>query len=242
MVDLFISYLEKQLKNHSIYVCGGQGQKSPVVNERWIRSMETSESNADIAVSYWKKQSAAGYGDVLRAFDCSGLGTFFFLQQNLIKEDMSADSLLRLCKKISFSELKPGDFVFKVNSEGYAYHIGYICDDKLNVIEARWRGHGVMKSQFKGWDVYGRPPFFRDGDGEKKSRPLKYTRPMMQGADVLALQGALKEHGANLGKPDGIFGRAAQKAVKNFQAQNGLLADGIAGSQTFEALGLKYIR
>ena len=43
----FLEYLEEQVKNGSIYVWGGQGQNHGVISESWIRSMETSEDNAD---------------------------------------------------------------------------------------------------------------------------------------------------------------------------------------------------
>ena len=75
----FISYLQEQVNNHSIYVWGAQGQTG--ITEDWIRKKETSKANGDRAVAYWKKQVNAGYGKTLRAFDCSGLGMYFL--QNL---------------------------------------------------------------------------------------------------------------------------------------------------------------
>lgn len=73
----FIEYLQEQVVNHSVYVWGAQGQLGPAVNERWIRQVETSEANANRAIAFWRKQVDAGFGDVLRAFDCSGLGMYW---------------------------------------------------------------------------------------------------------------------------------------------------------------------
>lgn len=51
-----------------------------------------------------------------------------------------------------------------------------------------------------------------------------------RGADVVTLQKRL-----NL-QPDGIFGPLTEEAVKEFQASNGLTADGIVGNKTWEKL------
>ncbi len=242
MIEKFVAYLQEQLRNHSIYVWGAQGQKSPTVNEAWIRKRETSTANADRAVRYWKKQVNAGYGDVLRAFDCSGLGVYFLLENGLISHDMSANTLMNQCKRIAFSQLQPGDFVFLVNESGHAHHIGYVVDKNLNVIEAKGRNYGVMRSSFKGWEVYGRPPYFSNEEGSYKSRLLKLRSPYMRGDDVKELQTALKANGFSPGALDGVFGPITEKAVCAFQANTNLTVDGKAGRKTFRALGLEFIR
>ena len=242
MIDRFTQYLQQQLDDHSIYVWGAQGQKHPTITEAWIKRRETTPRNAERAIAYWKKQVAAGYGEVLRAFDCSGLGVYFLLNEGLIPYDMNANSLMKLCTRITFEQLRPGDFVFLVDRGGRAHHVGYVYDDKLNVIEAKGRDHGVMKSPFKGWEVYGRPPFFRDSKGSIKSRILKLVSPYMRGGDVLALQRTLKAAGHSPGTLDGIFGYRTEKAVRAFQAARNLTVDGKAGPLTFAELGLEYIR
>ncbi len=66
---------------------------------------------------------------------------------------------------------------------------------------------------------------------------LLYLRlPHFHGADVLELQGALNALGFTCGEPDGIFGAYAERAVREFQANTGLTADGIAGPDTVRAL------
>ena len=56
------------------------------------------------------------------------------------------------------------------------------------------------------------------------------------GADARSVQTRLQELGYYQGTVDGKFGRASVNALKNFQANNGLKADGVAGSSTYEVL------
>ena len=58
------------------------------------------------------------------------------------------------------------------------------------------------------------------------------------GADVLALQQALKARGFNPGVPDGDFGPGTEAAVIAFQKSEGLTPDGIVGPQTLDRLGM----
>jgi len=64
-------------------------------------------------------------------------------------------------------------------------------------------------------------------------RILRLRTPFMQGEDVRAVQRALK-----MKEADGAFGPATEKAVRAFQAKNGLTADGVVGPGTRAALGL----
>lgn len=59
-----------------------------------------------------------------------------------------------------------------------------------------------------------------------------------QGERVKALQEVLKSKGFDPGAIDGDFGNGTDAAVIAFQKSEGLLADGIVGSQTLSALGM----
>lgn len=56
--------------------------------------------------------------------------------------------------------------------------------------------------------------------------------------EVRKIQQVLKEKGYYNYTADGIFGTRTRNAVVNFQKDNGLSADGIAGEQTLKALGI----
>ena len=58
------------------------------------------------------------------------------------------------------------------------------------------------------------------------------------GEAVKQIQTALKNRGYYTGAVDGIFGRLTTAAVKKFQSDNGLKADGIVGTATMQKLGV----
>lgn len=66
------------------------------------------------------------------------------------------------------------------------------------------------------------------------NRPLLKLRS--SGSDVRFLQQELKDSGYDPGTVDGVFGPRTERAVKNFQADQGLVVDGIVGKQTWGAL------
>lgn len=72
---------------------------------------------------------------------------------------------------------------------------------------------------------------FRLGD-----RLLYLRFPYLHGGDVKALQGALNVLGFWCGPPDGVFGAFTERAVREFQSNVGLPADGIVGADTVSAL------
>ena len=58
------------------------------------------------------------------------------------------------------------------------------------------------------------------------------------GAEVRAIQQALKDRGLFKADITGYYGSITQTAVRKFQQQKGLQVDGIAGPQTLRALGI----
>lgn len=255
----FLSYLEACVKNGDIYVWGGQGQ---LATEAKIKKMESNASNRKRALTKFRNNLKAGYKN-MKMFDCSGLGMYWL--QNLSKlsaSDMTANGMKGKCKKLDKRQLKKGDWVFKCYTNGRAYHIGYVVDDDLNVIEAKGRSWGVIKDKFENgdWNYYGRPSYFAEEiagkpveptppkpvepdvpdsvKGWKLSRNLKLSNPTMKGEDVRNCQKALIGLKYDLGKAgaDGEFGSKTSAAVKAFQKDKGLHVDGIVGETTCKAL------
>ena len=245
MLNEFIAYLEEQVKNHSIYIWGAQGQGYPTVNEEWIKAKESGNHQKN-ALKTYRAAVAAGCEKKLRAFDCSGLGVYFLYNlKRIIPCDKNANGLMGACTMIQKSHVKKGDFVFKRYTTGTkrAYHIGYVVDDQLNVIEAQGRAYGVVKRKLSagGWNAYGRPYFFAAEIDSlpEKAEHTSFNRVLKKGCkgdDVELLQQLLNENGDSI-TPDGDFGPKTHDAVKEFQRRKGLTVDGIAGKKTIEALG-----
>ncbi len=78
------------------------------------------------------------------------------------------------------------------------------------------------------WNITGTPPV--------QARTLLWEGT--SGAGVRSVQSRLKTWGYYNGALDGIYGRETTEAVRNFQAKNGLAADGAVGAATWAALGL----
>ncbi len=247
MLNEFISYLNEQAANDSIYVWGAQGQKWPTLTAEWIKSKETNLIYRRDALKMYEKACRAGHERDCRAFDCSGLGMYWLYNvKKIYKSDMTANGMKGKCSAVSKCDIRPGDWVFRVYktgaNKGRAYHIGYVVDDALNVIEAKGRAYGVAKRPFDSsyWNAYGRPECFRD-EIEKEPAPatvfIRVLKKGRKGADVKELQRLLnKSDGAGLAV-DGDFGNKTLAAVKAYQKLAGLKADGLAGRYTITALG-----
>lgn len=133
-------------------------------------------------------------------------------------------------------------------------HVGWVCgfigSDPL-VIEARgikygvcitrmskrpWKYRGLMTKKFSYEDIKPQP------EQPKKyvfTRNLKYG---CKGQDVIELKKLLINHGYRDGitvdtKSSATFGSATKRVVKQYQRDNGLTVDGIAGRKTIRSLG-----
>lgn len=245
MMNEFLMYLEEQAANHSIYIWGGQGQSWPTVTEAWIKTKE-SGTNRTRALATYRAAVKGGFQKLLRAFDCSGLGAYWlYNKMQLISGDKNANGLMGMCTLIQKSHVKKGDWVFKRYTTGTkrAYHVGYVVDDALNVIEARGRAYGVVKRPLSagGWNAYGRPTLFAAeiDTPEEVAEHMAFNRQLkegMRGDDVRELQRLLNAAGDNIAA-DGAFGSKTQAAVRAFQKRWGLKIDGVAGRDTITALG-----
>lgn len=249
-LQTFINHLETQVKNHSIYVFGAQGEDYTKISESWIMKMETTPNNANRAIRFWKRQKELGYEKVLRAFDCSGLG-MYELNKLFGLPDTTADGMFRqYTKQITKSQLKRGDWVGKRNSEGKVTHIGYVVDDNLNVIESKGRDDGVVKLPLSRgtWNYYGRPTLF-----EEETKPVKegvvnveldvITKGYKDNKENQAktVQRLLKSMGytdqyGNALEIDGSFGGKSVAALNKFCKAKGLAQNGTVNQEVWNKL------
>lgn len=144
-INEFCDYLITQVNNHSIYVWSGQGELLYETPLETLSKMETSKTNFRRVCDLVNRSIQRGIDlSLARLFDCSGLGTYKLLQMKVISSDMTADGLYRKCKKKSIKDIKKGDMVFKLNSNGRATHIGYVVDNDFGIVEAYGRDKGVV--------------------------------------------------------------------------------------------------
>jgi hypothetical protein len=169
-------------------------------------------------------------------FDCSGLIVWALQQLELISatDDYNTDGLLGLCTRLKDrSQLQPGDLVFGGNGNS-TWHVGVYVGDGLTV-QAECTAIGVVKTnweQFNSWSMYGRLKCLK---GEEVNNMDSIIKIGDVGSAVIELQEKLNTFGYNL-IVDGDFGKATQTAVISFQQSRGLMADGIVGSCTQQAL------
>ena len=142
---------------------------------------------------------------------------------------------------------QPGDQIFFYSS-GSINHTGIV--EQVNATQvitiegntadqvAR-RTYALANSLIAG---YGRPNWAAASSGSAPSTPAASTTRIlkqgMRGNDVKAMQQKLIKLGYNLGSggADGDFGPMTLMAVKKFQSEHGLIADGEVGPQTSKVL------
>lgn len=164
-LDEFIGYLTEQIGQP--YVWGGQHLKlTPENYEEAIARRETDHEKRAEAIAYSKKLFDRG-ATVLYGYDCSGLGMWWLQNvQKVFAKDMNANGMMNTCKIMY--EPRRGYWVFRLNEEGRATHIGYMVSD-TEVVHAAGRSLGVIRQKFKvqDWHVIGKPPMFRF-EGERR--------------------------------------------------------------------------
>lgn len=235
-----ISKFKYAIEVHGGYIWGTSGQV-------WTERDQANTGN----------EQARKYGDRWighQVWDCSGLFRWAYRQlgtdcahgsNSIFKRYCKETGRLRNGKKYTTGEeLKPGTAVF-TGVEGDHGHIGlYIGGGE--VIEAKGTQYGVVKSKITDskWTFWGELTAVdygsEGGGGTVPEEPKKKTlRRGDKGEEVKELQKELISLGYPLPKygADGDFGKETETAVKAFQTDNGLKADGVVGEKTYAALG-----
>lgn len=198
-----------------------------------------------------------GWAGKVHVSDCQGLLDAF------IKSDTNANgNYVRYCTdkgpldKISRPYVL-GEAVF-MGSATKKTHVGWVCGFDKNgnplVVENRGLKYGVVITKLfgRGWDYRGlmTKKFTYDDVPVQPDPPgvfifYRNLRKGMRGEDVVELKKLLIAKGYNQGitidtPASQTFGRATKNVVKQYQIDNGLKVDGVAGSQTITALGGYY--
>ena len=69
-----------------------------------------------------------------------------------------------------------------------------------------------------------------------RAETSEVIHPGDQGSEVLFIQERLQNLGYDIPSADGVYGHLTKATVEDFQANNGIDADGIVGNQTWDAL------
>ena len=114
-------------------------------------------------------------------------------------------------------------------------HVGYTVGGGFAV---EWRGTkwGCVRTRIadRPWTEWFALPFIDYGDAPLPV-PKRTLRRGSSGPEVMELQDLLNRHDATLAA-DGKFGTLTEAAVRAFQRNNGLKADGIYGPVTWAAV------
>ena len=230
----------------------------------WTKAKQTQKVNYMISHygTEWEKNSEAKLDKYYRSAkdgekwinhyvaDCSGLFSWAFNKlggyiahgsNSIWKSYCSDRGNLVTGKRSDGKELLPGTAVF-TDKNGDKTHIGlFIGNGK--VIEAAGVDAGVCVSNVTAgkWKCWGelKKVEYEGGGGGGGDEPEHLTiRRGSKGEAVKECQRLLAKLGYDLGSYgiDGDFGRATEAAVKKFQQEHGLTADGICGPRTWEAL------
>ena len=192
----------------------------------------------------------------IKVHDCVGLIKGYMFCKNtkdtnpIYNEDldMNESMMWNACKTKGDISTMPdvtGILVFKTG------HVGvYIGGGE--VIEARGRSYGVVKTRLtdRGWTGWGYYPYItyeepKKEDPKQEAKPagtITMNLPVLKrgakGETVRAMQHLLMGNGRDMEGygADASFGGATERALKAFQAANGLEADGSCGPLTWAKL------
>lgn len=247
-INTFVEGLKAAQKRHDGYIMGSKGQDPSKwsVTSWWFTQYSGEQKKKAL---YWRENAQ-------RVWDCNGMAEGLYEDYSGVNINTKArfnysswcdpkgEGLIPADKRI------PGAAVFiHSKSKGYITHVGYLVEPvevgnqagDWYVIEARGVMYGVVKTKLylRGWNRWGYMTKYFDYD--LIDNPTCANNALVRGDSgeaVKELQMTLITAGYSCGTygADGDFGAATERAVKAFQSDNGLTADGIVGETTQAAL------
>lgn len=258
-IKQFVAELYAAYKRKDGYIMGATGQnpKKWGVNSWWFAQYKGSSTQHKKAL-YWREHAE-------RVWDCNGMSEGVYKDYSGVDINTKARyNYAQWCDPkgkglIPAKYRVPGAAVFWGDSASSIHHVAYlykpVTDGKTSgdwyIIEARGVMYGVVmtrlesrKPNFWGWmtkyfDYAGTASTPITSNIE--NAPATSNRVLkngMEGADVKAMQTNLIRLGYDCGRwgADGDFGDATEIALKKFQEEHGLTADGQYGPKSAAAM------
>ena len=246
-IGTFVEGLRAALNRKDGYIMGATGQdpKKWAINSWWYTQYSGAQKEKAL---HWREHAA-------RVWDCNGMAEGLYKDFSGIDINTKARyNYSQWCDPkgtgtIPEAYRTPGAAVFiHSSSAGYITHVGYLDqptgDGDWYVIEARGVMYGVVRTRLseRGWNRWGLMTKYFEYDGEYEAPEAELGARLlkrgMSGSDVRELQELLMQLGYDLPRygADGDYGDETVSAVKAFQRQAGLTADGVYGAQTHTAL------
>ena len=189
----FNTYLNEQVGQP--YLWGGQGTLLTTSNYKTVIARNEKDASNRAKVERFCEDKFADGVTELYGYDCSGLGMYYL--QNLTKtlpHDLSANGMMGLCDIVD--EPKRGYWLFRVNEDGKATHIGYMVSD-TDLIEARGRAYGVVRRRYvkRDWYKVGKPKCV-ELDEPEPDEPSEPTEPT-ETITLIKVKGSVKVRAGN---------------------------------------------
>ncbi len=243
----FAAFLTQRAAAKDGYILCTTGQDPKSLNKWYYEQYDGKQLEKAL---YWQAHAQ-------RVWDCQGLADGYVSEMTGEKVNVRArNNYSDWCAVKGEGSIPPehrraGAAVFMHNGD-YISHVGFLVrpvqetlpEGDWFVVEARGVMYGVVTTRLhsRKWNRWGLMTRYFDygldaqPEVNRESPPL--LRKGMSGEAVAALQRDLISLGYSCGQygADGEFGSATRLAVKAFQQDYGLEADGIAGPQTHAML------
>lgn len=229
-----VKYFENLYSNHAVYLWGANGQKiTPELCDKLYKSF----GNGTYTKAYYNNKLKYGQGRI--GADCSGA------MYPISGFDDTAQGYYNRCPLRGNIGQIPKDkpcLVFKGKNDKKINHIGFYCGNG-QVIEMKSSKDDCVKRPLKdgNWKYYGVPSWIDYGNGQASTetgQDLPTLRRGDKGEAVKHWQKYLQMCLLYAGEIDGEFGSKTEKAVKDWQKAQGLVADGIIGAKSWAKIGL----
>ena len=191
-LSAFCAYLDEQIGQ--VYLWGGQGILLTPSNYKSVIAKREKDASNRAKVERFCEERFADGATELRGFDCSGLGMYYL--QNLthtLPHDLSANGMMGLCNMTETP--KRGDWLFRVNEDGKATHIGYMVSD-TEVVHAKGRAYGVVREKYKAsyWHKVGKPKCV---EWDKAEQEQDEQSEQTEAIKVIKVKGSVKVRTGN---------------------------------------------